>query len=166
MHMCHCFLAGSACRWGSYFVSGEEGECGAGLQRAWPLQLQPLSCQQLLQWRLGQLLLHLPQRSVCTACSQADYIFQAWKAAKSLFFCLCWSLCRLLWQQLHWRVLTEPLWTWVKVHQEAKLLSRLQLWLCQKLLRPILREKVAVHIYLKLISKDMYDALHVSFLYR
>lgn len=36
--------AGSACGRGSESVSGDEGECGAGLQRAWPLQLQPLSC--------------------------------------------------------------------------------------------------------------------------
>lgn len=36
--------AGPPYRRGSQFVSGEEGERGAGLQRARPLQLQPLSC--------------------------------------------------------------------------------------------------------------------------
>lgn len=59
-----CVPSGSPCRWSSESVSGQEGQRGAGLQRSRPLQLQSVSCQQLLQWRLGQLLLHLPQRSV------------------------------------------------------------------------------------------------------
>ncbi len=76
IHVFVCLSAGSACRRGSESVSGEEGECGARLQCARPLQLQPLSCQQLLQRRLGQLLLHLPCRSVCL---RDHNIVQCWK---------------------------------------------------------------------------------------
>lgn len=77
-------FTGSACWRSSESVTGQEGECGAGLQRAWPLQFQPLSCQQLLQRRLGQLLLHLPcwsvsaqqQWSIISLYSR--YIFEKW----------------------------------------------------------------------------------------
>lgn len=64
--LCLCLPAGSACGRGSESVSGQEGERGAGLQRARPLRRRPLSRQQLLQRRLGQLLLHLSRRSVCS----------------------------------------------------------------------------------------------------
>lgn len=77
-----CFPAGSACGRRSESVSGEEGERGAGLQRAWPLQLQPLSYQQLLQRRLGQPLLHLPRRSVCSRVRRDRNILQGWKVKK------------------------------------------------------------------------------------
>lgn len=49
---------------------------------------------------------------------------------------------RLLWHQLHWRMLIKPVWTRVLLHQEAELLPWLHLWLPQPLLWPLLREEV------------------------
>lgn len=64
-----------------------------------------------------------------------------WQHSDSFSF-VSLFLYRLLRHQLHWRLLTEPLWTRVDLYQEAELLSWLHLWLSQQLLRPLLREKV------------------------
>lgn len=60
---------------------------------------------------------------------------------------LCFTLFhRLLWQQLHRCMLTEPLRARVSVHEEAELLPRLHLRLFQELLWSLLRKKVRVFL--------------------
>lgn len=116
--------AGSACGRSSESVSGEEGERGGGLQRARPVQLQLLSCQQLLQRRLGQPLLHLPRRSVRLHFANTIVKHSAGLSGYFKPMCKYGSQCcestaaysffsplfhRLLWHQLHRCMLTEPL---------------------------------------------------------